>query len=108
MASRPGGRSIIERGLRDPRIQVRAWCVSARFESCEQHVNSIARAVMGEHGIPFIDTHVSSHGRPEKCIDGYHYFDRETEELAAAGEEICIGNSVARVQAQVVMSIACA
>mmetsp|Transcript_48289 Transcript_48289/g.151441 ORF Transcript_48289/g.151441 Transcript_48289/m.151441 type:complete len:673 (-) Transcript_48289:516-2534(-) len=89
----PGGRSIIERGLRDPRVQ---------------HVNAIAREVMRAHDIAFIDTHVSSHGRPEKCIDGYHYFDRETEELSAAGREICIGNSVARVQAQVVMSVACA
>ena len=33
-------------------------------------MNAIAREVMRAHDIAFIDTHVSSHGRPEKCIDG--------------------------------------
>ena len=85
----PGARSIIERGLRDPRIQ---------------HVNALARDAMRRTGVAFIDTHVSSAGRADKCIDGYHYFDRETEVLHAAGEEICIGNSVARMQAAVVIN----
>lgn len=88
----PGARSIIERGLRDPRIR---------------HVNDIARTVMAEYGIPFIDTHVSTIGRPDKCIDGYHYFDRETETLDELGLEICIGNSVARTQAQLLLNFVC-
>jgi len=39
---------------------------------------------MAAAGVRFVDTHVSSAGRAEKSIDGYHYFDRETEALDVA------------------------
>ncbi len=81
-----GSRSIIERGLRGPRIR---------------YVNKIAKSIMNQYGILYVDTHMSTIGRPDKSIDGYHYFDRETEDLDSMGLEICIGNSVARTQAQV-------
>ena len=89
----PGSRSIIERGLRDPRIR------SAHAD---------ARKAMVGRGVAFIDTHASTIGRPDKCIDGYHYFDRDTEDLDQEGKEICIGNSVARTQAQVILNFVCA
>lgn len=89
----PGSRSIIERGLRDPRIR---------------KVNADARAAMARHGVTFVDTHASTIGRPDKCIDGYHYFDRDTETLDRLGLEICIGNSVARSQAQILLNFVCA
>ena len=53
-------------------------------------MNALAREVMAGVGIPYIDTHVSTSGRPDKCIDGYHYFDRETEVLHAAGEVLLL------------------
>ena len=46
--------------------------------------------------------------RARRSVDGYHYFARPTEELSAAGLEICIGNSVARTAARVVLDALCA
>eukprot|EP00961_Rhodomonas_salina_P231617 3128795-Rhodomonas_salina.1 len=59
---------------------------------------------MAAVGIPVIDSHSPSIARPDKTLDGYHYFDRHTEDLDAAGVEVCIGNSVARTLANLILN----
>ena len=55
--------------------------------------------------IPVVDSHAPSLARPDKSLDGYHYFDRHTEELDAEGLEVCIGNSVARTLANLILNL---
>ena len=45
--------------------------------------------------------------RADKSRDGYHYFEQPSEVTDAAGAEVCMGNSVARVVARLVLKSLC-
>ena len=45
--------------------------------------------------------------RADKSRDGYHYFEQPSEVTDAAGVEVCVGNSVARVVARLVLTSLC-
>jgi hypothetical protein len=54
-----------------------------------------------------LDTHAVTSARADKSRDGYHYFDQPSELTDAAGVEVCIGNSVARIIARLVVQSVC-
>ena len=54
-----------------------------------------------------LDTHVVTSARADKSRDGYHYFEQASELTDAAGVEVCVGNSVARVVARLVVKSMC-
>jgi hypothetical protein len=54
-----------------------------------------------------LDSHFVTSARADKSRDGYHYFEQASELTDAAGVEVCVGNSVARVVARLVMKSLC-
>ncbi len=54
-----------------------------------------------------LDTHAVTSARADKSRDGYHYFEQPSELTDAAGAEVCMGNSVARVVARLVLKSLC-
>jgi hypothetical protein len=54
-----------------------------------------------------LDTHSVTCARADKSRDGYHYFEQPSELTDAAGAEVCMGNSVARVVARLVLKSLC-
>jgi hypothetical protein len=84
-----GPRTIVERGLRDPRVEI---------------ANLVARREMGGRGVKFLDTHGMTKVRDDKTEDGYHYFAVRSEVASAKGREVCAGNSVAKTIAQGVLN----
>lgn len=54
-----------------------------------------------------LDTHAVTSARADKSRDGYHYFEQASELTDAAGVEVCVGNSVARVVARLVVASLC-
>jgi len=88
----PGGRSIVERGLRGPRVS---------------RANDLARPAMQAEDVPVFDSHKITFPRPEMSRDGYHYFEYPSEERSERGEEVCIGNAVARTTTHVWLNELC-
>ena len=65
---------------------------------------------VGSNNLPLplmLDTHAVTNARADKSRDGYHYFEQASELTDAAGVEVCVGNSVARVVAQLVVASLC-
>jgi hypothetical protein len=54
-----------------------------------------------------LDTLAITSARADKSRDGYHYFEQPSEVTDAAGVEVCVGNSVARVVARLVLTSLC-
>ncbi len=54
-----------------------------------------------------LDTLAITSSRADKSRDGYHYFEQPSEVTDAAGVEVCVGNSVARVVARLVLTSLC-
>jgi hypothetical protein len=54
-----------------------------------------------------LHSHVVTSARADKSRDGYHYFEQASELTDAAGVEVCVGNSVARMVARLVMKSLC-
>ena len=54
-----------------------------------------------------LDTLAVTSARADKSRDGYHYFEQPSEVTDAAGAEVCMGNSVARVVARLVLKSLC-
>lgn len=62
----------------------------------------------GSQHLPLmLDTHTITSPRADKSRDGYHYFEQPSELTDAAGAEVCMGNSVARVVARLVLKSLC-
>ena len=76
------------------------------------HLSAAALNPAPDPGTPFplplmLDTHEVTRARADMSRDGYHYFEQASEVTDAAGAEVCVGNSVARVVARLVLKSLC-